>query len=69
MAFYSTSASVPDDPLDIEGIYTYRAEPAGTNAVSIDVEVFPAKKNRYNLPIPVATIDPTGDPPGSSDPK
>jgi hypothetical protein len=41
---------VPDDPLDIEGIYTYRAEPAGTNAVSIDVEVFPAKRNRYVIP-------------------
>lgn len=42
--------SVPDDPLDIEGIYTYRAEPAGTDAVSIDVEVFPAKRNRYVIP-------------------
>jgi len=42
----------------VAGIYTYRAEPAGTDAVSIDVEVFPAKKNRYNLPIPVATIAP-----------
>jgi hypothetical protein len=42
--------SVPDDPLDIEGIYTYRAEPAGTDAVSIDVEVFPAKRNRYIIP-------------------
>jgi hypothetical protein len=42
--------NVPDDPLDIEGIYTYRAEPAGTNAVSIDVEVFPAKRNRYIIP-------------------
>jgi len=42
--------AIPDDPLDIEGIYTYRAEPAGTNAVSIDVEVFPAKRNRYVIP-------------------
>src|SRR5687768_8663739 len=41
---------IPDDPLDIEGIYTYRAEPAGTDAVSIDVEVFPAKRNRYVIP-------------------
>jgi|SRR5687768_14778536 len=69
VAFTPLPTSVPDDPLDIEGIYTYRAEPAGTNAVSIDVEVFPAKKNRYNLPIPVATIDPTGDPTGGLDPK
>jgi hypothetical protein len=48
--------SVPDDPLDIEGIYTYRAEPAGTDAVSIDVEVFPAKRNRYIIP----AIQPAG---------
>ena len=48
--------SVPDDPLDIEGIYTYRAEPAGTDAVSIDVEVFPAKRNRYVIP----ALQPTG---------
>jgi hypothetical protein len=41
---------IPDDPLDIEGIYTYRAEPAGTDAVSIDVEVFPTKRNRYIIP-------------------
>lgn len=57
-------ASVPDDPLDIEGIYTYRAEPAGTDAVAIDVEVFPAKRNRYVIsavePAPVATT--TADP-------
>lgn len=45
-----TGFVIPDDPLDIEGIYTYRAEPAGTNAVSIDVEVFPAKRNRYSIP-------------------
>lgn len=58
--------SVPDDPLDIEGIYTYRAEPAGTDAVSIDVEVFPTKRNRYVIPaileaepVPVGTV---GDP-------
>ena len=43
--------SIPFDPLDVEGIYTYRAEPAGTDAVSIDVEVFPAKSNRYTIPL------------------
>lgn len=52
-------SAIPDDPLDIEGIYTYRAEPAGTDAVAIDVEVFPAKRNRYVIsavePAPVAT--------------
>lgn len=42
-------ANPPVDPLDIEGIYTYRAEPAGTDAVSIDVEVFPVKRNRHFL--------------------
>ncbi len=42
-------AGPPVDPLDIEGIYTYRAEPAGTDAVSIDVEVFPVKRNRHPL--------------------
>jgi len=52
-------ASVPDDPLDIEGIYTYRAEPAGTDAVSIDVEVFPTKRNRYV--IPAFIVDPVPD--------
>jgi hypothetical protein len=56
VAFSPLPASVPDDPLDVEGIYTYRAEPAGTDAVSIDVVVFPAKKNRYNLPLPQPTI-------------
>jgi hypothetical protein len=45
-------ASPPIDPLDVEGIYTYRAEPAGTDAVSIDVEVFPVKRNRHPL-VPV----------------
>ena len=51
---------IPDDPLDIEGIYTYRAEPAGTDAVSIDVEVFPAKRNRYVIsalePVPADPV-------------
>lgn len=47
-------AQPPVDPLDVEGIYTYRAEPAGTDAVSIDVEVFPVKRNRHPLtPVPV----------------
>jgi len=45
-------ASPPIDPLDVEGIYTYRAEPAGTDAVSIDVVPFPVKRNRHPL-IPV----------------
>ena len=49
--------NVPDDPLDVEGIYTYRAEPVGTNAVSIDVEVFPAKRNRYVI----SALEPSGD--------
>lgn len=42
-------ANPPVDALDIEGIYTYRAEPAGTNGVSIDVEAFPVKRNRHPL--------------------
>ena len=42
-------ANLPVDPLDVAGIYTYRAEPAGTDAVSIDVTVFPVKPNRYPL--------------------
>ena len=42
-------AGAPVDPLDVEGIYTYRAEPAGTDAVSIDVEVFPVKRNKHPL--------------------
>ena len=42
-------AAPPVDPLDIEGIYTYRAEPAGTDAVSIHVEVYPVKRNRHPL--------------------
>ena len=50
-------AGPPVDPLDIEGIYTYRAEPAGTDAVSIDVEVFPVKRNRHAL-VPVIAGDP-----------
>jgi hypothetical protein len=50
--------SIPFDPLDVEGIYTYRAEPVGTDAVAIDVEVFPTKSNRYVIPL----IDVAGDP-------
>jgi len=42
-------SSPPIDPLDVEGIYTYRAEPAGTDAVSIHVEVYPVKRNRHPL--------------------
>jgi len=41
-------ANVPDDPLDVEGIYTYSGPPF-TQGVSIDVTVFPAKRNRYPL--------------------
>lgn len=51
-------ASPPVDPLDVEGIYTYRAEPAGTDAVSIDVEPFPVKRNRHAL----SPVNPNGDP-------
>lgn len=50
-------ANIPFDPLDVEGIYTYRAEPAGTDAVSIDVVVYPTKSNRYVIPL-VVPADP-----------
>jgi hypothetical protein len=50
VAFTPVPTNAPRDPLDVEGIYTYRAEPAGTDAVAIHVEVFPAKANRYDLP-------------------
>ena len=40
---------LPDDPLDVEGIYTYFGPPF-TQGVSIDVRVFPAKRNRHPLP-------------------
>lgn len=65
--FYNVlPANPPVDPLDVEGIYTYRAEPAGTDAVSIDVEVFPVKRNRHTLtPIP-ATGDPTQTQPAAA---
>jgi hypothetical protein len=42
------TTSVPDDPLDVEGVYTYFGPPF-TQGVSIDVEVFPAKRNRHLL--------------------
>ncbi|HEX7331531.1 MAG TPA: hypothetical protein VF290_08520 [Pyrinomonadaceae bacterium] len=44
---------IPFDPLDVAGIYTYRAEPAGTDAVAIDITVYPAKSNRYTIPLTV----------------
>lgn len=53
-------ASPPIDPLDVEGIYTYRAEPAGTDAVSIDVVPFPVKRNRH--PLSPVVIDPAAQP-------
>ena len=56
---------VPIDPLDVEGIYTYRAEPAGTDAVSIDVEVFPVKRNRHPLS-PINPNDPAVQPAASN---
>jgi hypothetical protein len=56
--------SPPIDPLDVEGIYTYRAEPAGTDAVAIDVEVFPVKRNRHPL-LPVIA-DTTAEPAASN---
>lgn len=45
----------PKDPLDVEGIYTYRGEPpvsgggvpASDSGVSIDVVVYPAKSNGH----------------------
>lgn len=49
--FAPVPASPPVDPLDVAAIYTYRAEPAGTDAVAIDVTVFPAKANRYTIPL------------------
>ena len=66
--FYNVvPANPPIDPLDVEGIYTYRAEPAGTDAVSIDVEDFPVKRNRHPLmPIPAVAGDPTGQQPAAS---
>jgi len=49
--FTQLPTSPPVDPLDVAAIYTYRAEPAGTDAVAIDVTVFPAKSNRYQIPL------------------
>jgi hypothetical protein len=60
-------ASPPIDPLDVEGIYTYRAEPAGTDAVAIDVEVFPVKRNRHALsPVTADPTNPTDPVPAAS---
>ena len=47
----------PQDPLDVEGIYTYRGElpvspggfPASDSGVSIDVVVYPAKSNGHAM--------------------
>lgn len=50
-----TPTAVPDDPLDVEGIYTYRGEypvipgHAVSNGVSLEVVVYPAKNNRHVL--------------------
>jgi hypothetical protein len=59
--FVTLPTSPPVDPLDVAAIYTYRAEPAGTNAVAIDVTVFPAKSNRYTIPL-VVPVDDTATP-------
>lgn len=58
-------ANIPFDPLDVAGIYTYRAEPAGTDAVAIDLTVYPAKSNRYIIPL-VVPADPVVIGPASS---
>ena len=63
--FSPLPASIPVDPLDVEGIYTYRAEPVGTDAVSIDVVVFPAKSNRYTIPL-IQQADPVVVSPAST---
>lgn len=42
----------PPDPLDVEGIYTYKGDLANNpnaDGVSIDVVVYPAKSNRHIL--------------------
>ena len=63
--FYSILPNpTPIDPLDVEGIYTYRAEPAGTDAVAIDVVVFPVKRNRH--PLPPLVADPDAQPAASN---
>ena len=48
-----TGTQIPFDPLDVAGIYTYRSDPAGTDAVAIDITVYPAKDNRYIIPLTV----------------
>jgi hypothetical protein len=61
--FAPLPTNVPVDPLDVAAIYTYRAEPVGTDAVSIDVTVFPAKSNRYTIsllqPVDPVPVSPT----------
>jgi hypothetical protein len=56
--YYLTNETLkpPEDPLDVEGIYTYRGELPGTpimsasdSGVSIEVVVFPAKSNGHVL--------------------
>ena len=59
--FTQVPATPPVDPLDVAAIYTYRAEPAGTDAVAIDVTVFPAKSNRYTIPL-IVPVDDTAAP-------
>jgi len=63
--FAPLPTSVPFDPLDVEGIYTYRAEPVGTDAVAIDVIVYPAKSNRYTIPL-TQPADPVAVSPSST---
>lgn len=46
--FPTVPTNLPDDPLDVEGIYTYYGPPF-TQGVSIDVQVFPMKRNRYTI--------------------
>jgi len=66
--FYQVLPTAPPvDPLDIEGIYTYRAEPAGTDAVSIDVVPFPVKRNRH--PLSPVVADATAQPAASNRPR
>ncbi|HEY0323693.1 MAG TPA: hypothetical protein VGC66_22250 [Pyrinomonadaceae bacterium] len=51
-----SDSSIPQDPLDVEGIYTYKGDlpatpttPASGSGVSIEVVVFPAKSNKHPL--------------------
>lgn len=53
--FSAPPVTLPLDPLDVAGIYTYRGDipnvptSAGASGVSIDVVVYPAKNNRHPL--------------------